>query len=87
MQLLNQAILYDPKCIAAFQGRGDILVQLGYWGEALSEFDAAIELRPTVRSLRFKRAKVLEQLGLFTFARQELELVEELEPEEEGYFF
>jgi tetratricopeptide (TPR) repeat protein len=48
----DSAIQFDPNCASAYEGRGDVKVQLGKREEALQDYEAACTLQPENESVR-----------------------------------
>jgi tetratricopeptide (TPR) repeat protein len=48
----DSAIQFDPQCASAYEGRGDVKVQLGKREEALQDYETACRLQPENESAR-----------------------------------
>ncbi len=69
-----------PKHFAALYHRGKFFLHQGRWQDALDDFDAVVELNPSLGAALASRAVVRDRLGDFADALDDADAAIELEP-------
>src|SRR5580765_2335796 len=62
IELIDQAIQFDPNNAGFFANRGHVLQQLERFEDALASYDRALAIKPDYASVLLTRGNVLNQL-------------------------
>ncbi len=74
LSLLNSALLLDNAQVLTYIVRGNLLQDIWRYGEALADFDFAIQLNPNRDDLLAMRGELFFEMGNIDMAMQDLSL-------------
>ena len=80
LECYNQALQIDPQNVTLYNNRGSCFLHLGMHSELKSNSDSALVLDPANAKARVHRATAWEKLGDLTGAIQDLQIAQNLNP-------
>src|SRR5262249_43417847 len=80
LDMIENVVKQAPKQPSFRETRGQILVKLGRWKEAVSDLEFALPLLPNKRPIHLSLAKAYQELGLAELAQEHRKLAKPERP-------